>query len=76
MTIVDDNMNWMKLTHLLSSFSLNLRAPFCTSTFTSYFLRAFWGAHSREKQHLSVMYITCANASNNTPYTHVDLYMV
>ena len=32
-TIMDENMNWMKLTHLLSLFSLNPRAPFCTSTF-------------------------------------------
>lgn len=28
MTIVNENMNWMKSTHLLSSISLNLKAPF------------------------------------------------
>jgi hypothetical protein len=35
MTIMDENVNWMKLTNLLSLFSLNLRALFYTSTFTS-----------------------------------------
>ena len=34
-TIMYENLNWMKLTHLLSSNSLNLRALFCTSIFTS-----------------------------------------
>jgi hypothetical protein len=34
-----------KLTHLLSTFSLNLRALFCTSTFTSKFLIIFLNAH-------------------------------
>jgi hypothetical protein len=35
MQMMDENVKWMKLTHLLSYFSLNLKAPFCTSTFTS-----------------------------------------
>ena len=35
MTIMDENVNWMKLTNLLSLSSLNLRAPYYTSTFTS-----------------------------------------
>ena len=30
MTTMDENVNWLKLTHLLSIFSLNLKAPFCT----------------------------------------------
>ena len=28
MTTIDENMNWMKITHLFSNNSLNLRAPF------------------------------------------------
>ena len=28
MTIIDENVNWMKLTYLLSMSSLNLKAPF------------------------------------------------
>jgi hypothetical protein len=35
MTTMDENMNWMKLTHLLSMFALNLRAPYYTYTVTS-----------------------------------------
>ena len=36
MTTMDENVNCTKITHLLSKkISLNLRAPFCTSTFTS-----------------------------------------
>ena len=31
MTTMDENMNWMKLTHLLSIFSLNFK-PLCAST--------------------------------------------
>ena len=32
LTTVDEHINWMTLRHLLSSFSLNLTTPFCTST--------------------------------------------
>lgn len=35
MTTMDETMNWMKLTHILSNVPLNLRAPFCTIIFTS-----------------------------------------
>ena len=34
MTVMDGNITWMKITHLLSFFPLNLMAPFCESTFT------------------------------------------
>ena len=34
MRIMDEHINWMNLTHVLSKFPQNLRAPFCTSTFT------------------------------------------
>ena len=33
MTTMDEDMKWMKLTHLLSVSALNLRAPFYTSSF-------------------------------------------
>ena len=35
MKTMNENVHWMKLTHLLSIFPLNLRTPCCTSTFTS-----------------------------------------
>ena len=78
MTTIDENVNWMKLTHLLSNFSLNLRAFFCTSNFTSKKLIAFLDVHNRENLYLSLMYIVYTNASNNAgpSYTHIGLYMV
>ena len=70
-------VNWMKLTHLLSSFSLKLKA----STFTSNKSIAFSNEHSREKiRPLCYVYygdIMYANASNYAPfYTHVNSYVV
>ena len=47
-TLVDENLNWMKLTHPLSRLSLNL-AQFCTSTFTLDLLIAFVDVHIRDK---------------------------
>ena len=49
MTIINENVYWMKVAHLFSSFSQNLRVPFCTSTFTSKKLIAFFIVHTREK---------------------------
>ena len=37
---MNENVYWMKLTHLLSIVSLNLTDPFYISTFTSKFLIA------------------------------------
>ena len=71
-------MNWMELTHLLSTFSLNLRTPFCTLTFTPKSFIAFLNVHTLEKnQYLSLMYVMYVGASNDTPsYTHISLYVV
>ena len=41
MTTTYEYVNWMKLTHILLTFSLNPRAPFCTSTFPSTSLITF-----------------------------------
>ena len=73
MTTMDENVNWITLTHLLSNCALDLRVLFfCTSTITSKFPIAFLNEYTREKQRLSLMYAMYANASNNTPsYTHV-----
>ena len=61
----------------IANFSLNPIAPFCTSTFTSTFSIAFFNVHTRENQHLSLMYTRHANASNRTPsYTHVTSHVV
>ena len=46
MTILDKNVNWMKLTHLLSKNSLYLRPPFYTSTFPSKYKKAFLDVHN------------------------------
>ena len=76
MTTMDENTNWMKLTHVLSKFSLDLWAC-CTFTFTSRFLIAFLNVQIRQKNHLSLKYTMYANALNNTlSYTHVSLYVV
>ena len=77
MTIINENVYYMKLAHLLSNFSQNLRVPFYTSTFTSKFLIAFLSVHTKEKEHHSLMFTMYANISNNTPsYTHISLYVV
>ena len=57
MTTMDGNANWMKLTHLLPKFSLNLRAPFCTFTLTSNFLIAFLNVRTREKKNFPLCII-------------------
>ena len=46
---MNENMNYMKLTHLLSSLWVKFRALFCTSTLTSYFLIVFSNEHTIEK---------------------------
>ena len=35
MTIMDENVSWMKVAHVLVIFGLNLKSIYCTSTFTS-----------------------------------------
>ena len=76
-TIMNESMNWMKLTHLLLLFSLNRRVHFCKSTFTSKFLIPILVVDSREKWYLTLMYTIYANASNNIPsYTHINLFVV
>lgn len=51
---------------LLSIYSLDLRAAFCTSTFITKFLIASFKVRTSEKQYLSMMYIIYANASKIT----------
>ena len=77
MTPMDENVNWMKLTTMLSNFSLNPRVTCCTSNLISTFLIAFQNVHNKEKQDLSLMYTMYLNASNNTSfYTYVSSYML
>ena len=58
MMIMDKNINWIQLTHPLSTFSLNLRSLFYIyNTLTSKILIAFLNVHSKEKQHISLMYV-------------------
>ena len=77
MATIDENVNWMKLAHLLSNFPLNLRAPFCTSTWTSWFFVCLLILHTKENLYLSLTYTMYANASNKTPsYTHISSYVI
>ena len=77
MTIMDENMKWMKLTHLLSVFPLNLRGPSCTCTFHFKTLIALLGVHMREKLYLFLMYTMYENASNKSSfYNHVSTCVV
>ena len=73
MKTMDVNIIWMKLTHLLSIYALNLLVSFCTSTFTSKNINFQIYMLEREKER-SLMY---ANASNNTLfYTQVNMCVV
>jgi hypothetical protein len=77
-TMMDETMNWMELTHLLSSFfSLNPRATSCTSTFTSTLWITFSSVNTRQNINLSLVYSMLTNASNNIPlYTYIHSYVV
>ena len=67
----------MKLAQLLSKNSLNLRVPFCISTFALKVLIAFSNIHTRGKWYLFLMYTMYANVSSYTPfYTHISLYVI
>ena len=58
-------------------FSLNCRAYFCTSTFTSKSTLAYLNVHTREKWDLPLMNTMYANASNSMSfYTDAILYVV
>ena len=74
-TFKNENMNWMKPTHLLPVFPLNLRAPFCTSTYThSILMSTHFFLFLFKSSLICIMY---ANLSNNTPsYTHVSSYVL
>ena len=57
---MNEHTHFMRLTKLLSFFSLNLRAPFCTSTFTLKFLIALLKVHTRENlKNTSPLSILC-----------------
>ena len=60
MITMDKDVTWMKPTHLLSFFSLNPRATFCTSTFTSTLLIAFFIIRNLRKIRESPLCILCA----------------
>ena len=58
MTTMDENVKWTTLTHLLSIFPPNLKAPFCTSTLASWLLILFWNVHTGEN-YTSPFHIQC-----------------
>ena len=73
---MDENINWMKLTHPLSNFPRNLRAFYCTSNLNFKILNTFLNVHTREKLCLSLMYAMHTIALNNTPFhTHNIVFM-
>ena len=59
MTTMDEDMNWMKSTLLLSYFPPNLRAPFRTSTFTPNFFIFFFEKYTIKKNYASPLSILC-----------------
>ena len=69
MTTMDENVNWMKLTHSLSCFSLNFRAPFCKSTLISNFLLALFDVDTRENN-TSLLCIQCTLMPQMIPFLH------
>ena len=52
MTMMNENVNWMNLTHSLPNFTLNLGALFCTSTFA-------FQIYILEKNNTSLLCILC-----------------
>jgi hypothetical protein len=50
MTIMDENMNWMKLTYLLSNFTLNPTTSFAHLRLFQNLKNLFLNIHSREKK--------------------------
>jgi len=48
-TTLNENVIWMKRTHLLPSFFLNPKASFCISTFNVKLLMTFLNVHNEEK---------------------------
>ena len=58
MATMDGIINWMKLAHLLSIFSLNLTTLFCTTAFTSKIQSTFLNVNTREEA-ISLLTILC-----------------
>ena len=56
-TTMDENVNWMKLAHLLSIFIINPRGSFRTSTFASTFSVAFSNVHIVLRKIMHVLYV-------------------
>jgi hypothetical protein len=62
-TTMNENMKWMKLTHPLSNFSLNLRAPpFVHLLLLLKRLIVFSDVHTGDKSYLYLMYPMYTNA--------------
>ena len=59
---MDENVNCTKQTHLLSVFSLNLRAPLLHIYIYFKLLIAFLNVHTRGKQYPSIIYTMYDNA--------------
>ena len=55
-TIIDENVNWMQYTYLVSIFSLNIKALFCTFAFTSENRIVLLIEHMRKKMPLPYAY--------------------
>ena len=53
--ILNENKKWIKLAHLLPSFPLDFRTPFCTSTFTSQSLYV----HTKTNKHTNKTPLSC-----------------
>ena len=77
MATMDGIINWMKLAHLLSIFSLNLTTLFCTTAFTSKIQSSLFKCKHKRRSNISLNYTMYTNISDNTPfYTHDNLCLV
>ena len=72
---MDENVNRMKLTNLLSYFFSYTVGPLLYNYLYFKKLIVFLDVHTREKQYLSLMYSMYANTSSSTPsYTYISAY--
>ena len=71
MTSMNENVNWMKLTHTLSNFN-KPQTPFCTFTFTSKFLIVLLNVHTKHNN-ASLLFILCTLMLQIIPLLKITL---
>ena len=67
-TTMDDNINWMKLTHLLSIFPLNLRVPLLYINLNFKILHTFLKLYALENNYASPLRVLCTLMPQTIPF--------